>query len=62
MAIKERFVVRSSYHGILLQLVLILVHFVSKDLNILENLWVVVKVCLKQCCNNFCSTIKQEAV
>ena len=38
MAKKEPFVVRFLYHGELLQLVLILVHFVSKDLMILENL------------------------
>ena len=56
MAKKERFVVRFLYHRDLLQLVLILVHFVSNDLKILENLWVVVKVCLKQC------RIWQEAV
>ena len=49
MAKKKRLVVRFLHHGELLQLVLVglLVHFVSKDLNILENV-VVVKVCLKQ--------------
>ena len=34
---KKRFVVCFLYHGELLQLVLILVHFVSKDLYIKDN-------------------------